>query len=128
MNLSDRCPEALRLACQWHGRQRRKLSSAPYVAHLLRVAGIVLENDGNEDETIAALLHDAIEDQGGAEARETIRRRFGQAVVQIVDQCSDTDQNPKPPWRRRKEAFVASLPRLTPSARLVTAADKLDNV
>ncbi len=128
MNLSERFSEALLLACRWHADQRRKLSGTPYVAHLLRVAGIVLEAGGSEDEAIAALLHDAIEDQGGALARAAIHRRFGRNVARIVEQCSDSDRVPKPPWRRRKEAFIERLPTVSPSARLVTAADKLDNV
>jgi (p)ppGpp synthase/HD superfamily hydrolase len=128
MNLSERFSEALLLACRWHAQQRRKLSGAPYVAHLLRVAGIVLEAGGSEDEAIAALLHDAVEDQGGAAAREAIRRHFGQDVARIVDECSDTDESPKPPWRQRKESFIERIATMSPSARLVTAADKLDNV
>ncbi|HLA84570.1 MAG TPA: HD domain-containing protein [Thermoguttaceae bacterium] len=128
MPLTDRFTEALLLACRWHGEQRRKISRTPYVAHLLRVTGIVLESGGTEDEAIAALLHDAIEDQGGAAARQTIEEQFGPAVARIVDECSDTDQSPKPPWRARKEAFLARLADVSPSARLVIAADKLDNV
>ena len=128
MELSDRFSDAVVLSCRWHAKQQRKVSHTPYVAHLLRVAGIVLEADGSEDEAIAALLHDAIEDQGGNEARETIRERFGPEVVKIVDECSDTDQSPKPPWRERKEAFLERLPKISDSAKLITAADKLDNV
>lgn len=128
MLLSPRFLEALATACRLHAGQERKLSRTPYVAHLLRVAGIVLEAGGTEDEAIAALLHDAIEDQGGAAAREAILLQFGAEVVGIVDQCSDTDQTPKPPWRDRKECFLARLPEASASALLVTAADKLDNV
>jgi len=126
--LSDRFSDALLVACELHAGQRRKISGTPYVAHLLRVAGIVLEAGGSEDEAVAALLHDAIEDQGGAATRERIVQRFGPGVAQIVNQCSDSDETPKPPWRLRKESFLASLPGVSSSARLVTAADKLDNV
>jgi (p)ppGpp synthase/HD superfamily hydrolase len=94
----------------------------------LRVAGIALEHGADEDEAVAALLHDAVEDQGGAKTLEKIRRRFGPRVAGIVADCSDTDQTPKPPWRQRKEAYLARLRGASPSARLVSAADKLDNV
>jgi (p)ppGpp synthase/HD superfamily hydrolase len=126
--LSPRFQEALVFAAELHANQRRKLSGTPYLGHLLRVTGIVLDYGAGEDEAVAALLHDAVEDQGGAAAREEIRRRFGDAVVRIVDGCSDTDQSPKPPWRVRKEAYLAHLETAGPSVRLVSAADKLDNV
>ena len=126
--LSRRFQEALAFAAELHAGQRRKLSGVPYLGHLLCVTGIVLAYGGNEDEAIAALLHDAIEDQGGAAAREEIRRRFGDAAVAIVDGCSDTDQSPKPPWRERKEAYLALLETASRSVRLVSAADKLDNI
>jgi len=128
MVLSNRFTEALVWATQLHADQRRRISGEPYVAHLLRVTGIVLEHGGSEDDAIAALLHDAVEDQGGAEAREAIRRRFGEQVARVVDECSDTDQTPKPPWRERKNAYLAHLPVASSGARLVAAADKLDNV
>ncbi|MBN1909906.1 MAG: HD domain-containing protein [Pirellulales bacterium] len=126
--LSAQFSEAVDFARGLHAEQRRKLTGAPYLGHLLRVAGLVLEYGGAEDEAIAALLHDAIEDQGGATAREAIRGRFGDAVTALVDECSDTDQTPKPPWRERKEAYLAHLERASDSARLIAAADKLDNV
>ncbi len=86
------------------------------------------KSDGaNEDEAIAALLHDAIEDQGGAATREEIRRRFGDTVTEIVDGCSDSDTVPKPPWRQRKQAYIAHIPKVSASVRLVSAADKLYN-
>jgi GTP pyrophosphokinase len=93
----------------------------------MSVAGIVLHYGGTEDEAIAALLHDAVEDQGGAATRAEIERRFGAAVAAIVDGCTDADTVPKPPWRERKEAYLAHLPKASPSVRLVSAADKLDN-
>ena len=126
--LGPRFQDALHFAAELHSKQRRKLSGTPYLGHLLRVAGIVLNYGGVEDEAVAALLHDAVEDQGGAAVREEIRRRFGDAVVEIVDGCSDTDQSPKPPWRTRKEAYLSRLETAGPSIRLVSAADKLDNV
>jgi len=127
MKLSDRFSRALVYAAELHGGQRRKVSGAPYVSHLLRVAGIALGAGADEDEAIAAVLHDAIEDQGGDKTRQEIRRRFGHRVVEIVDGCTDTDQHPKPPWRRRKEAYLARLRNASASVRLVSACDKLDN-
>jgi (p)ppGpp synthase/HD superfamily hydrolase len=126
--LTNRFEEALVLAAQFHARQLRKGTPIPYISHLLAVTSLVLENGGNEDETIAALLHDAVEDQGGADARETIRHLFGDNVTAIVDGCSDTDQIPKPPWRERKERYIAHLRTASSSVRLVSAADKLHNV
>ncbi len=97
MTLSPRFDEALVYASQLHADQVRKDSGTPYVGHLLAVTAIVLEHGGTEDEAIAALLHDAVEDQGGPATRADIGRRFGEAVARIVDGCSDTDQVPKPP-------------------------------
>ena len=127
-NLTTRFEEALVYAARLHADQRRKASGAPYVSHLLGTAALVLEHGGDEDEAIAALLHDAIEDQGGAATREEIRRRFGDRVTEIVDGCTDSDTQPKPPWRERKEAYIAHLPHASESARLVSAADKLYNI
>lgn len=125
--LSKRFNEALSFAAELHATQTRKGSGIPYIAHLLAVASIALEYGANEDEAIAALLHDAIEDQGGAIAREQIRRRFGDTVTAIVEGCTDADTLPKPPWRQRKEAYLAHLLSASPSVRLVCAADKLHN-
>jgi GTP pyrophosphokinase len=127
MMLSERFTDALTFATQLHARQTRKGSEVPYIAHLLGVASTVLEHGANEDEAIAALLHDAIEDQGGATTREEIRRRFGDTVTEIVDGCTDSDTTPKPPWRQRKEAYIAHIPTASASVLLVSAADKLYN-
>lgn len=128
MMLSERFTEALTFAAQLHASQIRKGSGVPYLAHLLGVASIALEYGANEDEAIAALLHDAIEDQGGAATREEIRRRFGDTVTDIVDGCTDADTIPKPPWRQRKEEYIAHIPTASSSVRLVSASDKLHNV
>jgi len=125
--LSEKFTEALTFATELHATQKRKGSGVPYITHLLGTASIALEYGANEAEAIAALLHDAIEDQGGAPTREEIRRRFGDAVTAIVDGCTDADTIPKPPWRQRKEAYIASIPTTSASVRLVTAADKLYN-
>jgi (p)ppGpp synthase/HD superfamily hydrolase len=127
MILSTRFEEALVFAAQLHREQTRKGTTIPYIAHLLGVASIVLEYGGDEDEAIAALLHDAIEDQGGASTREEIRRRFGETVVAIVNGCTDAEVIPKPPWRARKEDYIAHMAHASPSVRLVSAADKLHN-
>jgi (p)ppGpp synthase/HD superfamily hydrolase len=128
MPLSGRFEEALIYATQLHAAQVRKARNVPYISHLLGVAAIVLDYDGDEDEAIAALLHDAIEDQGGDATRTEIRRRFGDRVTEIVDGCTDTDVTPKPPWRERKEAYIAHVATASGSIRLVSAADKLYNV
>ena len=127
MTLSIHFEEALIFATRLHAGQLRKGTGIPYIAHLLAVAGIVLDYGGTEAEAIAALLHDAVEDQGGPPTREEIQRRFGAEVVAIVDGCSDTDQAPKPPWQARKEAYLAGLSHESASVRLVSAADKLHN-
>lgn len=127
MILSERFDEALVYAKKLHAEQSRKGNEVPYIAHLLAVAAIVLENGGNENEAIAALLHDAVEDQGGAATREEIRRRFGDEITAIVDGCTDADSNPKPPWKERKQAYLSKLPSASPSVILVSAADKLHN-
>jgi GTP pyrophosphokinase len=127
MTPSSRFEEALVYAARLHAEQRRKGTEIPYIAHLLAVAGIALVHGANEDEAIAALLHDAVEDQGGASTREEIRRRFGAAVAEIVDGCTDTDVTPKPPWRERKETYVRHIRHAPASVRLVSASDKLDN-
>jgi len=125
--LSDKFTEALVYAAQLHATQIRKGSGVPYIAHLLGVASIALEYGANESEAIAALLHDAIEDQGGAKIRDEIQQRFGETVAAIVEGCTDTDLTPKPPWRDRKEAYLAHIPHTVASVRLVSAADKLYN-
>jgi len=125
--LSQRFEDALVYAARLHAKQIRKGTTIPYVSHLLSVASIVLEHGGNEVEAIAALLHDAIEDQGGTETREEIRRRFGDAVVSIVDGCTDAEVIPKPPWKERKEQYIARLSHASPSILLVSAADKIHN-
>ena len=127
MPYGEKFGEALSYAARVHRDQRRKGTQVPYVTHLLAVAAIVGENGGTEDEVVAALLHDAPEDQGGEERLEDIRERFGEAVADIVAGNTDTFENPKPPWRVRKEAYVAHVRNAPKSVRLVSAADKLHN-
>lgn len=125
--LSRRFDAALNCALDLHRDQRRKGTNIPYVSHLLAVAAIVLEHGGTENEAIAALLHDAIEDAGGDHARQIVRKRFGSEVVAIVDGCTDAETIPKPPWRDRKEVYLAHLDSASPSVLLVSSADKLHN-
>lgn len=127
MTLSTRFTDALTFASDLHRDQMRKGTSIPYVSHLLAVASLALEHGANEDEAIAGLLHDAIEDQGGAPTREEIRRRFGDVVTAIVDGCTDAEVVPKPPWRERKEQYIAHVRSASPSVRLISSCDKLHN-
>ena len=125
--LTDRFGEALVFAEKAHREQVRKETDIPYVAHLLAVASIVLEHGGDEDQAIAALLHDAVEDQGGDAMGLEIRDRFGERVYSIVMACTDATMIPKPPWRERKEAYIAAVPGKPSDALLVAMADKLHN-
>lgn len=126
--LSHRFTEALVYATKLHATQTRKGSKIPYISHLLGVASIALEYGADEDEAIAALLHDAIEDQGGTPVRTEIRLQFGDRVTEIVDGCTDSDTTPKPPWSERKKAYINHIPNASASVRLVSCADKLHNI
>jgi len=125
--LGPRFQEALWYAVTLHRGQYRKGTRIPYISHLLAVTGIVLEHGADEDVAIAALLHDAVEDRGGRETLRRIRRRFGLRVAEIVEQCSDTLNVRKPPWRRRKQAYLAHLLAASDEARLISLSDKLHN-
>lgn len=125
--LTKRFERALVYAARLHRDQKRKGSGVPYISHLLAVCELTLEYGGGEDEAIAALLHDAVEDQGGDVAREDILREFGPKVTEIVDGCTDSDEWPKPPWKARKQEYIASLKDAPASVRLVSACDKLHN-
>lgn len=123
--LTDRFEKALVFAAQRHSKQARKGTGVPYVSHLLAVCALVLEQGGSEDQAIAALLHDAVEDR--AATLDEVRDRFGDRVAEIVRGCSDTDEYPKPPWEARKKAYIEHMKSAGPGERLVTAADKLHN-
>jgi (p)ppGpp synthase/HD superfamily hydrolase len=127
MPYSARFVEAFCYAAEAHKDQARKAGNVPYINHLMAVAAIVGENGGTEDQVIAALLHDAPEDQGGEPRLHDIRQKFGDAVADIVRDCTDTFATPKPPWRARKEAYIAHLATVTEPVLLVSAADKLHN-
>jgi GTP pyrophosphokinase len=127
MVLSEQFERALLYAATIHAGQKRKGTAVPSLAHLLAVASIALDYGASEQEAIAALLHDAVEDAGGKERLEDIRSRFGESVADIVEGCTDSLVTPKPPWRARKAAYIAHIPRAPASVRLVSAADKLHN-
>src|SRR5271156_2021003 len=101
--LGKRFERALIYAVRAHATQFRKGTTRPYVGHLLGVAAIVLTHGGDEDEAIAALLHDAVEDQGGRAQLRKIHKQFGARVARTVDGCTDSYTEPKPPWLRRKK-------------------------
>ena len=126
--LSVRFDQALAFAASLHREQTRKGTSIPYISHLLAVCGIVLEHGGDENAAIGALLHDAAEDQGGQPTLDLISHMYGDAVAQIVADCTDAWTEPKPDWRPRKEAYIASLDHKAARSLLVSLADKVHNV
>ncbi len=127
---------ATELAWAWHGHLTRKGRATSYLSHLLAVQGLVVESGGGPDEAIAALLHDALEDvpdrRARAEREREIRERFGESVLRIVLDCTDTlpDETgeDKRPWRERKQRFLARLAEAPPPSRLVVACDKRHNL
>jgi (p)ppGpp synthase/HD superfamily hydrolase len=125
--LGERFERALQFAATAHRTQMRKGSGIPYVGHLLGVCSLVIEDGGTEDEAIGALLHDAVEDQGGQRLLDDIRVRFGNPVAGIVEACSDTLESPKPPWQARKEAYLEHLEHQPEPVLRVSLADKLFN-
>ena len=127
MAYGPRFEKALVYAARLHRDQSRKVSDVPYVTHLLAVAALVGEDGGGEAEAIAALLHDAVEDQGGLPTLREIRRRFGRRVAGIVRGCTDATVVPKPPWRARKKAYLAHLAGAPPEVLRVSCADKVHN-
>jgi (p)ppGpp synthase/HD superfamily hydrolase len=129
--IGRRFTDALVLAAELHAGQRRKGKGPPYVAHLLGVTALAFDFGATEDEAIAALLHDAIEDAppdlGAAGVRRLIAEHFGATVLEIVEGCTDSDEAPKKPWRERKHAYVAHVATADASTLLVSACDKLHN-
>jgi (p)ppGpp synthase/HD superfamily hydrolase len=127
--LTHRFVDALGYSAELHLRQRRKGKGQPYVGHLLGVAAIVIQHGGGEDEAIAALLHDAVEDQGGLPRLGEIREKFGERVAHIVDGCTDSYEvsGEKLEWGERKRAYIEKVAHESADVRLVSAADKLAN-
>jgi (p)ppGpp synthase/HD superfamily hydrolase len=128
VKLGPRFLRAFEFATEKHAGQTRKASTIPYIAHLMGVASLVLEFGGDEDLAIAALLHDVVEDCGGAPMLKEVRQRFGNRVAKVVDGCTDANTIPKPPWRERKERYIRHLKDADAETRVVSAADKLNNV
>lgn len=126
-NLGKPFESALVYATRLHASQTRKGTDIPYVSHLLAVASLVLEAGGDEEQAIAALLHDGPEDQGGLETLTQIRELFGARVADIVAACSDTFEEEKPAWKQRKQAYLDHLLDADASTRLISCADKLHN-
>ena len=127
MRLTVKYDEALLFASELHRDQVRKGTGIPYLSHLLSVSALVLKNGGDEEQAIAGLLHDAAEDQGGQPTLDEIDTRFGERVARMVLDCTDSLVDPKPPWRARKEAYVASIALKPLDSLLVSLADKTDN-
>src|SRR4051812_15548778 len=125
--LTERFDRALLLACEPPRRQLRKGTTIPYASHLLGVASLVLEMGGDETEAIGALLHDAVEDGGGRPMLERIEAEFGADAARIVLANSDSDAEPKPPWRQRKLDYIAAVGHKAPDELRVSLADKLHN-
>lgn len=125
--LTRRFDYAFNFAHRLHRDQRRKGTPIPYISHLMTVSALVIEHGGDEDQAIAGLLHDAAEDQGGEATLAEIRVTFGDKVAAIVSDCTDAWVEPKPPWRKRKEAYIAALPHKPPDSLLVSLADKTHN-
>jgi (p)ppGpp synthase/HD superfamily hydrolase len=125
--LTEKFEKALVYATQLHSLQFRKQGGVPYISHLLSVAALVLEDGGNEDEAIAALLHDAVEDQGGMKTREVILEQFGENITAIVDGCTESSFIDKLLWRDRKVCYLQQISQGSMSVRRVALADKLHN-
>ncbi len=130
--VGKRFRDALVWAAELHEEQKRKGGNVPYVAHLIGVASIVLEHGGDEDQAIAALLHDALEDQAHRMTPGEIRARFGDKVEKIVEACTDGDageQRDRDParWRVRKQKYIDEVASKPAEALLVSMADKLYN-
>lgn len=120
-----RFESALAYATALHHGQFRKGGRAPYIVHPLAVASLVGTYGGDEDQAIAALLHDAIEDCGVS--KEALSLRYGDRVADMVDAATDAYERPKPPWRERKETHIAKVRVLPGASKLVICADKLHN-
>jgi (p)ppGpp synthase/HD superfamily hydrolase len=125
---SPKFREALSYAARIHALQIRKKTGRPYIGHLMSVTSIVIEYGGDEEMAMAALLHDAVEDQGGLPRLREIRKKFGKRVAHIVDGCTDSYTEPKAPWLERKRAYVQRIAQESADVLLVSAADKLSNV
>ena len=118
---------ALNFAFKLHSKQFRKRTKIPYFFHLSSVSNHVIENGGDTDEAIAGLLHDAVEDQGGEKTLRLIKKKFGNKVAKIVEDCTDTKIEPKPPWLERKKQYIINLKNKPQSSLFVSMCDKTHN-
>ena len=125
--LTKNYESALIFANRLHQEQIRKINGTPYFAHLLSVSALVLEDGGSEEEAIAALLHDAIEDRGGKKTGNIIRNKFGDEIADIVEGCTEECISPKLAWKERKQKYIDDLHRASPKVCRVALADKLHN-
>lgn len=129
--ITPRLYEALQFTFNLHGRDARKAGNVPYMAHLLSVCAMAQGDGGDEDEAIAALLHDTLEDKPEETNRTEIAERFGERVAAIVETSTDTPPDykggAKPPWRQRKQAYLVHVRSADPGLLRVTVADKIDN-
>ena len=119
---------AFRYAAEKHDGQTRKQTAVPYLSHLMAVASLVLEAGGDEDMTIAAFLHDVVEDCGGMPRLREVRKQFGARVAKMVEGCTDSFGEPKPEWVERKKSYLREVKHADVNTRLVSASDKLHNV
>lgn len=124
---TTRFDQALLYASTLHRQQRRKLPSVPYISHLLGVAALVIEDGGDEDEAIAALLHDAVEDQGGEATQCAIEHQFGERVAFIVEGCTVVPMTEGENWRLHKRGYLCQVRQASASVHRVVLADKLHN-
>lgn len=127
--MTPRFTQALALAARAHEGQQRKGTSIPYISHPVAVAALVARYGGDEDQQIAALLHDVLED-GGPQYAPEIEAGFGPRVLSIVRGCTDGEPDEtgtKAPWRERKEAYLAHLSSAGPDVWMVSGCDKLSN-
>ncbi|NJM98593.1 MAG: HD domain-containing protein [Phormidesmis sp. RL_2_1] len=125
--LGERFERALAYAAQLHRQQRRKVTGVPYISHLLGVAALVIEDGGCEDSAISALLHDAVEDQGGLETLAAIRLQFGKQVADWVWACTEPPRRDGQSWRSHKTAYLEQVRQAPPEVRRIILADKLHN-
>jgi (p)ppGpp synthase/HD superfamily hydrolase len=131
MTVTSRFAFAFAIANALHCEQARTGNTIPYISHLMSVSALVWEYGGDEDQAIAALLHDAVEDQGGPRVAKVIRKHFGDRVADIVESCTDAAPEPgedKAPWYERKRAYIDHLDHVSPDAALVVACDKIHNL
>ena len=126
MKLTGKYKTALEYALKAHAHHLRKGGDIPYFSHVIGVSSLVLEYNGDEDQAIAGLLHDIIEDCG-IEHKPVIQEKFGDAVLQMVMDCTDSITSTKPEWKTRKEAYIASLDDKADASLLVSCCDKLHN-